>query len=93
MSGDEEGVAVLGHGIDTATLRISGGRADFDQIRIERTGQTKRREASKREPENYSLMRAHTSNETQAQLRLRGAQVAASIGTLATLDIQENDAV
>jgi hypothetical protein len=32
-------------------------------------------------------------NETQAQPRLRGTQVAAPGSTLATLDIQENDAV
>jgi hypothetical protein len=35
----------------------------------------------------------HRSNETQAQPRLRGTQVAAPGSTLATLDIQENDAV
>src|SRR5438309_10390681 len=36
---------------------------------------------------------SESPNETQAQPRLRGTQVAAPGSTLATLDIQENDAV
>src|SRR6266403_5151987 len=36
---------------------------------------------------------ARQPNETQAEPRLRGTQVAAPGSTLATLDIQENDAV
>src|SRR5205085_4497798 len=41
----------------------------------------------------FDKSRVHASNETQDQPRLSGTQVAAHGSTLATLDIQENDAV
>jgi hypothetical protein len=41
----------------------------------------------------YSFAWLHGSNETQAQPRLRGAQVTTDDGTLVTLNTQKNDAV
>ena len=63
MRSDEEDVSMLVHGRYSAASRVWRNGADFDEVHVEGTSQAKRREASECDPQYYSLMRAHTSNE------------------------------